>query len=69
MIPGCGSGTTGCHGLLTSRREDPGHPRGLTVADALDRANRSFTVEERDYAARVKDPGWIDRNYPRRSDA
>lgn len=65
FVPGCGSGTTGCHGLLTSAMEDPHHPRGLTVAEARDEMNRSLTVEERRYAETKKWPGWIERAYPR----
>lgn len=64
LVPGCGSGTTGCHGLLTAHREIPSHPAGLSVAEALDRMNRRLTDRERDYAARKKDRGWIDRTYP-----
>jgi hypothetical protein len=68
FVPGCGSGTTGCHGLLTAKMEIPSHPEGFTVADALDAMNRSLTDRERRYAAAEKDPDWIDRTYPRRSD-
>jgi hypothetical protein len=65
IVPGCGSGSTGCHGLLTSRREDPSHPAGLSVAEALDEMNRSLTVAERRYAEEKKWTGWIERAYPR----
>lgn len=68
IVPGCGSGTTGCHGLLTSRREDPHHPAGLTVAEACARMNERLTGRERTYAAEKKDPGYVDRVYPRRSE-
>jgi len=65
IIPGCGSGTTGCHGLLTSRREDPHHPRDFTVADALDAMNRRLSDRERAYAEGKKWPGWLGETYPR----
>jgi hypothetical protein len=69
IVPGCGSGATGCHGLLTSACEDSHHPAGLTVAEARARMNERLTDRERAYADRKKYPGWIDDNYPRRNDA
>lgn len=66
IVPGCGSGTTGCHGLLTSAMEDPHHPEGITVAEARARMNERLTDRERSYAERVKYPGYIDDVYPRR---
>lgn len=64
IVPGCGSGTTGCHGLLTSAMEDPRHPEGLTVAEARDRMNRRLTDRERAYAETEKYVGWVDDAYP-----
>ena len=64
IVPGCGSGSTGCHGLLTSKREDPHHPAGLSVAEAHDLMNRRLTDRERAYAEQKKWPGYVDETYP-----
>lgn len=65
IVPGCGSGTTGCHGLLTSGREDPNHPTGMTVAEARSRMNERLTPEEYEYAESRTYVGWVDDVYPR----
>jgi hypothetical protein len=64
IVPGCGSGGTGCHGLLTSRREDPHHPAGLTVAEAQLRLREGLDKAERAYAVRAKWAGWLESYYP-----
>lgn len=63
IVPGCGSGTTGCHGLLTSAREDPHHPRGMTVAGARAGLLASLEDDERAYAERTKHEGWLESYY------
>lgn len=63
IVPGCGSGTTGCHGMLTSAREDPHHPAGLTVAQARERLLLALLPEERAYAAGKRYEDWLDSYY------
>lgn len=63
IVPGCGSGTTGCHGLLTSSMEDPHHPEGLTVGEARELLLANLSVRERAYAETKKYPGWLEDYY------
>jgi hypothetical protein len=63
IVPGCGSGSTGCHGLLTSAMEDPHHPAGLTVAEARELLLANLSVREREYAEAKKYPGWLEDYY------
>lgn len=56
IVPLCGSGSSGCHGLLHS------HARGwLVVAAAL---RRRLLPEEAAYVEAKKGRGWLDRAYP-----
>jgi hypothetical protein len=69
IVPGCGSGTTGCHGLLTSRREDPHHPEKMTVEEATELFLANLSVREREYADTKKYPGWLEDYYRGGEDA
>jgi hypothetical protein len=61
LVPGCGSGTTGCHGVLTSRNADGA--TGLTFEEAAAALVESLRADERAYAASSKYPGWIEDYY------
>lgn len=63
IVPGCGSGTTGCHGLLTSAHEEPGHPAGMSLDEARRRMIERLTDRERAYAEQKKYPGWVEDYY------
>lgn len=66
IVPGCGSGTTGCHGVLTSRNADGSTGDGYaTVAYAF---VEGLTDEERRYAESTKWPGWLEDHYLTGSD-
>jgi len=56
MVPGCGSGTTGCHGLLTT------HSPGWRSAAALLR--RRLRPEELEYVLDKKGQEWLDAHLP-----
>lgn len=58
IAPGCGSGTTGCHGALTA------HTREWRVIASQLRA--SLTDAEVAYILQKKGQDWLDRTYPRR---
>jgi len=58
LVPLCGTGTTGCHGLIEHRE-----PRALAAL------RYSLTRDERNYAAGKKGVHWIARYYPRLEEA
>ena len=58
IAPGCGSGTTGCHGALTA------HTRDWRIVAARLRENQ--TADEIAYCLAKKGQDWLDRTYPRR---
>lgn len=65
LIPLCGDGTTGCHGIYTSRMTGvSGDGRRRTWEEVADQIRRSLTLEEISYVtSRVGEPG-LDRRYP-----
>lgn len=56
IVPLCGSGTSGCHGALTS------HPAGWQRVAARLRAN--LRDEEIAYIVTKKSQAWLDETYP-----
>lgn len=56
VVPLCGSGVTGCHGLIET------HGKGWRKVAANIR--RSLTVLEREYLLAEKGPDFLDRYYP-----
>lgn len=58
IAPGCGSGTTGCHGALTA------HTRDWRIVAA--RLRENLTADEIAYCLAKKGQDWLDRTYPRR---
>lgn len=65
LIPLCGSGTTGCHGIYTSRMSGVSADGVLrTWAEVADRIRRSLTRNELLYITdRIGEAG-LDRRYP-----
>lgn len=61
IVPLCGSGTDGCHGVLTHRNRDGATGRDyITVASAF---LQSLTDDERAYAEDCKWSGWLGDYY------
>lgn len=58
LIPLCGDGTTGCHGIYENRE-----PGWLEVAGAI---RESLRPEELEYVLRVKGVDWLARYLPER---
>jgi hypothetical protein len=54
IVPLCGDGTRGCHGLVEDFRADYRHALRLTMA-----------AEEVAYVVAKKGEAWLDRYYPR----
>jgi len=61
IIPGCGSGTVGCHGVLTSRNKDGA--TGMTFVEAARRMTASLTDDERGYVRDKQSEEWYLRVY------
>lgn len=59
IVPGCGSGTSGCHGFLTT------HAHGWGVVAAALR--RNLQPDELAYVIGKKGRDWLDRVYPEAS--
>ena len=65
LVPLCGDGTRGCHGIITSTNPGAsldGTWRTWREVAALLRA--SLTPDEKDYVRRVKSQGFLDETYP-----
>lgn len=54
MIPLCGGGTTGCHGLAERRHRN-----------VLEKIRANLTPEEESYVLERKGEAWLDRHYPK----
>ena len=64
IVPGCGSGTAGCHGVLTSRNRDGA--TGRTWEEVAGALRATLTKEEIAYVVAKKSAAWLDEHYPER---
>jgi len=64
IIPLCGSGVSGCHGVLTSHHRDGS--TGMTYEEAATGLREALREDEVAYVTQKKSQAWLDRTYPKR---
>ena len=62
LIPLCGHGSVGCHGVITSHNRDGAS--GLTYPEVAHAVRVSLTLPEVGYVLRKKGRDWLDELYP-----
>jgi hypothetical protein len=65
VIPLCGDGSRGCHGIYTSHWTGESYDgQTRTWADVADAIRRSLTPSETAYLISLRGEDWLDRRYP-----